>query len=438
MKQTRLLALIMALVLCVSLSIGALAEDTTSLLSDDDILATVNGKSITRGDVSALASAMNQQYSSYGYTFTEDQLYHLALETHMQMIILREKAEEMGMYPFSEEKQQEITATVEAYIASAIDNYAAQLIASYTDPTEEEQASLRLQAEAELALYGYNMENLLPDFEINEIYTMVMDEITKDVTITEEDIQAMFDEVVESDKAQYEANPGMYEVYTTYYGVESLYVPTGFRAVTHILLAADETLMNEYVNLQARMEEQNDETDPTSTDAPTEGSEEGTDPTAEPVEPVTYEQIDAAKAAIIASLQSTIDEINAKLDAGTPFAEVMAEYGTDPGMQSEPTMSQGYSVHLDSLLFDPAFVAGAFADEMQKPGDVSNPVIGSYGVHIIYYLGDVQSGAVPMTDALHEEFAGYALEEKVNELFSQTLTDWLAAADVVEMEPHTH
>ena len=59
------------------------------------------------------------------------------------------------------------------------------------------------------------------------------------------------------------------------------------------------------------------------------------------------------------------------------FDELIQEYGTDPGMQDAATRAEGYPVHMDSTNWDAAFTAGAFT--MEKIGDISEPVVGSYG-----------------------------------------------------------
>ena len=67
-------------------------------------------------------------------------------------------------------------------------------------------------------------------------------------------------------------------------------------------------------------------------------------------------------------------------------------------MLSETNLNNGYNVHMDSIMWDPAFTAAAFS--VDNIGDVSQPVVGSYGVHIVCYKRDVPAGAVELTDAL--------------------------------------
>lgn len=136
-------------------------------------------------------------------------------------------------------------------------------------------------------------------------YNKLMDDIVKDVTVSDEDVQAEFDSLVEADKEKYEGHVDQYEndqymnrMYAAYgytdYITPQYYVPSGYRGVSHILLDVDDTLMETYTNLLATYEEQQDQI---------EAGEEVNE------ELVTLEQVEAAKQAIIDSVQPTIDEI---------------------------------------------------------------------------------------------------------------------------------
>ena len=130
--------------------------------------------------------------------------------------------------------------------------------------------------------------------------------------------------LVEADKEKYEGHVDQYEndqymnrMYAAYgytdYITPQYYVPSGYRGVSHILLDVDDTLMETYTNLLATYEEQQDQI---------EAGEEVTE------ELVTLEQVEAAKQAIIDSVQPTIDEINQKLAEEEP-CDVQLEYVLD-------------------------------------------------------------------------------------------------------------
>ena len=145
-------------------------------------------------------------------------------------------------------------------------------------------------------------------------------------------------------------------------------------------------------------------------------------------EPVTEEQVEAARQAVIASVQDTIDEIMAKLEAGTPWADLVAEYSTDPGMSQEPYKTNGYEVYADSSVYDPAFVQAAFS--IDNVGDVSAPYVGMYGIYIVHYTRDVPSGPVELTEELRASIENELLSTQQAEALDAAFEAWKDAAGI--------
>ena len=224
----------------------------------------------------------------------------------------------------------------------------------------------------------------------------------------------------------------MYEYSTQYMNQSSYYVPEGYRGITHILLEVDEELMNNYKNLTASLEEQEEQAtaddNTETTEAPAENAEAPAETAEATAEPVTQEMVDAARQAILDSVKDKVDEINAKYQAGTPFADLIAEYGTDPGMTVEPNKTNGYAVHKESILYDPVFTEGAMA--LEKVGDISEPVLGTYGVHILHYTRDIPAGAVEMTDEIRSTLSNELQEELEQAAVSAMVADWISQADI--------
>ena len=257
--------------------------------------------------------------------------------------------------------------------------------------------------------------------------------LTADKTVTDEEVQAYFDDLVKDDKESYENDVGSYEFYSRYYGQPSYYTPEGYRGVTHILLKVDDELLNTWKDLSARLEEQKSDAQ-AETVAPAETAADA-EPTAEPEpteEPVTEEMVKAAEQAILDSVRPTVDEIKAKLAGGTSFDDLIKEYGQDPGMEDDATRAEGYAVHKDSILWDPAFTEAAMA--LEKIGDVGEPVVGQYGVHILHYLRDIPGGAVELTDEMKEEFRSTMLSEIQNEALNSALDQWMEEGNIVYTE----
>ncbi len=432
-KISRLLALVLALMLCTASVCTAVADEATATdttetatTSPTDVMATVNGEPVLRETVENIASNLSYTYSQYGYDTTTDEnakfINQLALDYAIQYALMDQKAAEWGLDQFTDEEMETLKASNAESWNSLVDSYVSYYGNLTDESTDEEKLAAKTSALAALEAMGYTEDVMMQSTLEEERYNRVRDKMVENVAVTDDEVQTAFDTQVESDKASYEGNVAYYEYMTKYYGQTSYYVPEGYRGITHILLTVDDDLLQNYEDLAAKLEEQEEAEDTDTTEAT------ATDVTEATETPVTQADVDAAYQAILDSVQPTIDEINQKLADGASFADLIAEYGADPGMQSEPYMSEGYSVHQDSVIWDAAFVKAAFS--VEKVGDVSEPVVGSYGVHIVYYLRDVPSGAVELTDDIKEDLKSTLLSEKENEAFASTMQLWRDASKI--------
>ncbi len=229
---------------------------------------------------------------------------------------------------------------------------------------------------------------------------------------SEEDIRSIFEEYAAQDRDMYEGNVYMYEIYKNYYGADSWYIPEGYRGIIHILLKVDSDLLSAYQTAQAAFEE-------TVTDEAPEG------------DAAAKAARDEAFNAVLASKQAQIDDIYARLEKGESFADLIAEYGEDPGMQDKARLASGYEVHKDSVVWDPVFTSAAFSEKMTQPGDTSDPVVGSLGIHILHYLRDIPGGYIELSDEIRASISQYLESEKMQEIISETLSQWLDEHEVV-------
>jgi foldase protein PrsA len=378
------------------------AEDDTA--DDSTVLAVVDGKEILLSDAQYYAELLYY----YGYTDTEND-YDYAVEYLVNQEIVSHYITKAGLDQFTDEEKaafdNEAAEEWEEMISSYIENY-------LTEDTQEQRDSLRLQAIAYYEDYGYTQEKIANNLMLQAEYDRLDDQLANGYTPTEDEITAVFNEYGEQYREQYEGNVPLYEFYTQYYGAESWYVPEGYRAILHILLTVDDDLLTAYTEAQNAYDE-------------AEGAET---PDAEAIA-AAQTALDTAREAVLAYVQPKLDDIYARLEKGESFQTLIAEYGEDPGMQDEETLAAGYPVHKDSIIYDSAFTQGAFQDKMAKVGDYSDPVIGSYGVHVLYYLADMEGGLV-MTDEIHEEIADYLVNSKVNEAYTAGLTEWKADMDI--------
>lgn len=387
--------LLLALVMVFTMGM-AIAEEETG-----DIAVIVNGESVS--------AALVMQYAEYqlanGYTETLD--YETAITDLTENVIINQKIRELGLDQFTDAEKEAFMLDAQAQWEAMIDDYVAYYL---TEDTEEARAQARADAEAFYGAYGYSVEVLCEDMMNNESFNRLMEYMlsTEDVTVTDEEVTQAFMEYAMMDELYFKDQIPTYEYYTQYSGYQSLYVPDGYRSVIHILLEVDDELLMNYMNVAAQQEE--------------EGSN------------VTPADTDAALQAVLNSRKEDIDAIYSRLDNGESFETLIAEYGTDPGMQNPAYLAEGYLVHKESIVYDPVFTKAAFSDKMVQPGDVSDPVVGSYGIHILYYLRDVPGGYVEMTDEMRTLFYDYLLGEKQNAVAEAQLQRWVEEGTVVRNE----
>jgi len=415
-----LMALLVALTMLLGGLTAAMAEGEADL---DAAFVTINGVAVTRREISAVFANMMNFYASVGYDVTDEsmqqELYSYAMENAVQSELMRQNAESLGVTLTEEEKAQ-----AQAEFDAAVADYESSLLSGIENPTDEDKQKAREDTLAVAAEQGFTVEYLQDNTLIGKVY----DAVVKDVTATEEDVRSDYASTVAKEKETYANDFASYEMILNYgemFGMEApVYVPAGMRGIKHILLPVSEELKAAYMDAQAALEEALDEGEAT------EGAEavETKEPSNEGVKDIA-----AIEAEILASVQPTVDEIIAKFNAGTSFDDLVKEYGTDPGMQQEPQMSEGYRLHLDSQMFDPAFKAAAF-DQLEKIGDISNPVVGQSGVHILFYATDIPEGAPELTEEEVAARLSELLYVKQEEAFMAKMTEWMEASDIVYAE----
>ena len=404
----RLLALVLALALC----LPALAES-----APEDVLATVNGVAVTRATFDSCLTQLQDEYASYGYDVTDPTiaavLQQFALQTAVEYALLDSKLVELGLQLTDEELADAAQLAREDFsmqVDMIVDQYGYYGMADIS--TEEGRAAVLLEVLAQLEAMGVTEASYIAQAQVFAGYDKVYAWIVRDVAVTDEDVRAHYDELVEADRVAYANDVAAYEGmlesnrYALMYGmtdyyVDLYYVPEGYRIITHILLEADDAALADYTAIHAN---------PAS----------------------TAEQIAAAEAAVLASVQPDIDEINARLAAGEAFSDLIPDYTIDPGMMTPETIAAGYEVHAQSTGFVIPFRDAAFT--VDNVGDVTAPVVTDFGVHILCYAGDVPAGPVPFTSDVEAILRESLLVPRQTAAYQQTIQAWLNEAEIVYSE----
>ncbi len=445
-RKTLALVLALSLLLCAAFAETAeTAAEAQVLQNSNPVLATVNGEPIYKSECDDMISYYAQQQMAVTYAQAVQQLeVNRVLELVMK---------EEGYLEYTEEEIAKMRDEIQAVWDGYVDQYVSLYL---SEDTEEARAELRKQAEETLYASGYSVDSLLETQKLNSGYDRLVSALVPEEAVTEEMIQNSYNELVAQHQSMVGDSAYMRELASMYYGMDLYYMPAGYRNVTHILIKVDEALLKAYQDanenyntLLTRFEAQNSaaeapaEETAAAEEVPAEAAEAEAAPAEEaaaepaeaeaapaeeaaaepaeeavPEEPVTEEQLEearlameAAKDAVLQSKKAELDDIETRLAAGEAFETLIAQYNEDTGLNP----AVGYEVHRESIMWDPVFRDAAFSEEMAQPGDHSKPVVGSYGIHILYYLSDAPEGAVPMTADARSQIVESLRSQLINE-----------------------
>ncbi len=410
-------------------------------------------------DVQAAYDSVSAQYASYGMDLAaygmEETVKRDLLDSAVEDGVLKAKAKELGLDQFDEATLAEFEASADEMMESYIDYYLGYYYADAEEITDE----MRTEAEDYWTSTGFSREDYVESLVSDAINEAVHDYVTKDVAVTEEDIQAEYETLLAENQESYTTDRTYNSDRNA--GVAIAWNPEGYRAVKHVLIKFNDEQSQLYDDLQSQLdslneekealeapaEETGDAAEAESTDAEAESTDaeaESTDTEVESDEtevesdeteaPRTLEEINADIAAcateleaLYAQLMPTAEEVIAAFNDGTSFDELIEKYNEDPGMTTEPTATIGYAVSADSDTWDPAFTEGAMS--IAEVGQISEPVYGSYGIHIIYYMSDITPGAVALEE-IHDSVEELALSDKIQSTYENQVAAWVEEANV--------
>lgn len=398
----RLGTMLLALMMVMSLAMAQGAENR--------VLATVNGREILQEQADAIMPRFNGMNQGEGLPYRD------ALEVLVGQEMLRVKISDMGFDKLDESEEAALKLEAEQEWKSLLDQY---VQFNLSEDTDEARQKAQQQAEEFWKAKGVDLARIESDKKLKQSVEKMRTYLLGGYTPSQEEIDGVFQTVGRQYQAQFENDISMYETMTNYSGQKSWYTPEGYRGILHILIKVDPKVHEQFTAMQAAYEEQHSKNEGSAE----KGAQESV------VEPITEEQLEQARQTVLDSKKDVIDDIYARLEKGESFESLIEAYGEDPGMQQEDYLKNGYSVHKDSIIFDPAFTKGAFQEKMQKVGDVSDPVVGSFGIHILKYHRDVPSGLI-MTDAIHQEIEEYLIGKKENEAFEAALEQWKASMSI--------
>ena len=378
------------------------AEEAALTLSDDVLASAYNGavtvlKSEIQDEYDQMLSQYVAYYAQYGYSVDEydtelqASVAQETVQTKLSTAIVRHYAAQNG-YELTEEKKTELAAQVK----TALDNtreYLESYLSAYGFTGDELNAAV----EEQMAQAGYTEETLMDSAELNDVLNFLYERATADVTVTEDEVKAAFDEKVAKQKESYASVDSFINDYVN--ESEILYTPENVRLMECIFVASVEGEATE---------------DEATADEAT-------------VSEATVSEATAGEAADIASLTgyAKAKAIAAAIAGGADFEESMKAYNEDSS--TEEQMLRGYPVAENSTTYGDEFTAGAMA--LEHVGDVSDVIVTDYGYFILRYAKDLESGEADF-ETRKETETEETLTNKKNDAYSAFIDTILDEADI--------
>lgn len=445
---------LLALLLVLSLILSGCALTTVDKEADNArVVIDVNGETVTKGQLTNAVNnvisqnqTLNQQNQYYAQMYAAmgmqvpDSMYQTyptdsatllpqVITAYTSQLVNLQKAKELKLDEFTEEElahiQEDTDQSWSSYLSS---------IASYYFPDQKlEGEALEAEAQKYIDLYKLpNKETYMADAKEDATREVLLDklraETIKDVTVSDDEVKALYDEKVAADTSAYTENPAAYGTAVSN-GTTVYYAPAGYRNVKHILVkltdedskkideatTASNQAQTALTQAQTALDEAAEDADKTALQAAVDEAQKAADEAAAAVA--------AATDAAFESIKGKADEVYALAAAeGADFDALVKEYSEDS--ESAPAY---YTVNEGSTLFVEPFVTGAMA--LEKVGDISEPVRTTYGYHIIQYFEDVAEGPVAL-DTVKDGLTQEALTTKQDQTYTDAMAAWKEAATI--------
>lgn len=406
MRKRLLLVLVLMLAL-------ALCSGCKLIVRDMDV---VNGRTVlqlgdqvyTRGQIDQMVEEeldlLEASYASYGSALDRtdpaviSDAQDAVLSSLTRDMVLADKANELNI-ALSEEDIAQLESAAEEEYAANLDFFRNYFM---IDPEASEESVAAL-----MGSYGYpaSVQATFDALKADKQENLLMEAVTADITVSEEEVSAAYATNLEAQKADYETYPSLYES-DLLSGETIYYTPAGFRYVKHIFLPFTEADAAAIADMNGQIAEAGEDAD---LDA-------------------LADQLDTLKITALSSIQTTVDEVQAKIDAGEDFDALIETYSQDADSQQEPYKTNGYLVYAESYsIFSETFRDEAMA--LENVGDVSMPVVSDDGVHFIQFVSEVTEGETPF-DSIRDTVEADTLLTKKQEAYSALVDSWIEEADV--------
>ena len=375
--------------------------DTAAQETDPVIVAEFKGGSITADTARTEYARRMSEYLFAGFNEAADgsALMNSVLSDLVCEQVLYAQAEAQGFTDVTDQDAEDLHAQAQTEFERRID--AATAFGAASDSTD---ADARAAAEAYLRENeGVTVDSIEADLKANLWKQKLRDSIVQNVTVADDDVQAIYDELVSTQKQQFTDSADSYE-FAQMSGETIAYNLPGYRRIQIIRLNINnEDNVQMIYNLNDQLSDLDAQAD------------------AEEIARIQSE-VDALYETAEARARSVAE----KLASGADFDEMIDQYGEDAGMKDATIRARGYVIAADSPLWAEDVRNAAMA--LAKVGDVSDPVRTGDGVCIVKYIGDVAEGAAPI-DEIRSALTEQAQETAEAAAYDAQVSAWISDAD---------
>jgi len=440
-----------AILLVLAVFIVAFASSCDLIVKDAEVdaqtvIIEVAGTTIAKAEVlQATENVLDYQeymYSLYGMTYDRTDADHIssaqesAINSLIEEAVIKQKITEYGLDQLTDDEMAAINASVD----DTYNGYLSSVQSYYFADTELTGDALTAAVEEKLIELGYDKDAMIAEEKLSKSTDNLKAEIVKDVAVTQEEIDSQYATNVSDAMTKYASDITQY--YTDVNnGSIIYYVPDGYRYVKNLLVKISDEDKSAISDLTKKLSDDQTSLDSTQS-ALADMPEDATSDTEEQAksreelttltETLTAEiadlttQLQTTTDAAYAAIQPTVDEVLAKLEAGEDFDTLLEQYGEDTGMQAEPAKTTGYLICAGMTAYVSEFTDAALA--LKNVGDVSDPFRTDFGIHIVKYASNLESGQVPLAD-VQDALKAEMLSNKQDTLYNDTVAQWVTDAN---------
>lgn len=375
MRKVHACLLLLAILLMPMMGIGENADIA------EGVAMWINGEAVYQPQIDSVTASVTESMGRLGLDTSDEEIASAISDVAQRQVIedrlLSQDMTAQGMYDLTQEDENTVAQAAKQTVEAMLAEYTAYY-ASLAQEDANAQTTAAKQAQAAMEVAGYT-EDFFKSYYRNVLASERYEAwlVRNDPEITQEEIEAAYRQRTDESESLYAQDIPAFETALAS-GEEIWYRPAGYRAVLQIMLSA-----------QGETDEEK-----------------------------------------LASVSEKTSDIYDRLEAGETFESLISEYGEDPSFDDPAFAEAGYQVHPDSILWKEAFVQAAFAEELAKPGDVSQPHVFGNNVCILYYLKDVDGGAAELTENLREALYDDLYAQQVESRLQERLDTLEAEAEI--------